>query len=65
MAGTGKPFVKESFATPGFCRECTVEIEENFEIGEVIELRPPETMERIEEMVGEWLERERVSRVWG
>ncbi|KAI9129523.1 hypothetical protein [Acaryochloris sp. CCMEE 5410] len=65
VAGTGKPFVRESFATPEFCWECAVEIEENFEIGEVIELRPPETMERIGEMVGVWLERERVKEIWG
>ncbi|WP_010473930.1 hypothetical protein [Acaryochloris sp. CCMEE 5410] len=42
-----------------------VELEENFEIGDVIELRPGETMEQIGEMIGVWLERERVSRVWG
>ena len=65
VAGTGKPFVREVFTTPGFCWECAVEIEENFEILQVIELRPGETMERIEEMIGVWLERERVSRVWG
>ncbi|KAI9129154.1 hypothetical protein [Acaryochloris sp. CCMEE 5410] len=65
VAGTGKPFVRESFATPSFCWECAVEIEENFEIGEVIELRPGETMERIEEMIGVWLERERVAGIWG
>ncbi|MGR3279931.1 hypothetical protein ACSYAD_33285 [Acaryochloris marina NIES-2412] len=65
VAGTVKPFVKESFASAEFCLECTVEIEENFEILQVIELRPTETMERIEEMIGVWLERERVSRVLG
>ncbi|MGR3280000.1 hypothetical protein ACSYAD_33640 [Acaryochloris marina NIES-2412] len=65
VAGTVKPFVRESFATPGFCLECAVEIEENFEIVQVIELRPTETMERIGEMIGVWLERERVARVWG
>ncbi|MGR3278327.1 hypothetical protein ACSYAD_24850 [Acaryochloris marina NIES-2412] len=65
VAGTGKPFVRKSFATPGFCWECAVEIEENFEIGEVIELMPPETMERIGEMIGVWLERERVKEIWG
>ena len=65
VVGMGKPFVRVAFATPGFCRECAVEIEENFEIGDVIELRPPETMERIGEMIGVWLERERVSRGWG
>ncbi|WP_299485887.1 hypothetical protein [Acaryochloris sp. IP29b_bin.137] len=65
VAGTGKPFVRESFATPGFCWECAAEIEETFEICQVIELRPPEAIERIEEMVEAGLERERVSRVWG
>ncbi|WP_299489473.1 hypothetical protein [Acaryochloris sp. IP29b_bin.137] len=65
VEGIGKPFVQESFASPGFCLECAVEIEENFEMEQVIELRPPETMERIEEMVGEYQDRERVSRVWG
>ena len=64
VAGTGKPFMRESFASAEFCWECAVEIEENFEIGEVIELRPPETMERIGEMVQASLERERVMRVW-
>ncbi|KAI9129746.1 hypothetical protein [Acaryochloris sp. CCMEE 5410] len=35
------------------------------EIFQIVELRPGETIERIEEMVGVWLDRERVSRVWG
>ncbi|WP_396124662.1 hypothetical protein [Acaryochloris marina] len=65
VAGTGKPFVRESFATPDFCLECAVEIEENFEVLQVIELRPGETMERIGEMVQMGLERERVARIWG
>ncbi|ABW32375.1 hypothetical protein [Acaryochloris marina] len=65
VAGTGKPFMRESFATPGFCWECAVEIEANFEILQVIELRPPETIERIEEMVQAVLERERVAESWG
>ena len=65
MTGTGKPFVREPFASAEFCWECAVELEENFEILQVIELRPPETMERIGEMVRAGLERERVSRAWG
>ncbi|WP_315876969.1 hypothetical protein [Acaryochloris sp. 'Moss Beach'] len=65
VKGTGKPFVREVFASAEFCLECAVEIEENFEIWQVIELRPPETIERIEEMVRMGLEREKVSRVWG
>ncbi len=32
---------------------------------QVIELRPGETIERIEEIVGVYLERERVARIWG
>ena len=35
VAGTEKPFVRESFTTPGFCWECAVEIEETFEILQV------------------------------
>lgn len=62
---TGKPFVRKSFATPEFCWECAIEIDENFEILQVIELRPGETMERIGEMIGVWLERERVAECWG
>lgn len=65
VEGTGNPFVREAFATPEFCLEMTLEIEKTFEMEQVIELRPPETMERIEEMVQAGLERERVSRVWG
>ncbi|KAI9129060.1 hypothetical protein [Acaryochloris sp. CCMEE 5410] len=65
VAGTGKPFVRESFATVEFCWEVALEIEGTFEIGEVIEMRPPKTMERIGEMVAVGLERERVARVWG
>ncbi|WP_255345135.1 hypothetical protein [Acaryochloris sp. CCMEE 5410] len=42
-----------------------MELEETFDVLNVIELRPGETIERIEEMIGVWLERERVSRVWG
>lgn len=65
VEGTGKPFVREPFATPEFCYECAVEIEQAFEIAQVIDLWPTETMERIEEMVQVALERERVVRVWG
>ena len=35
------------------------------EIVQVFKLRPPETMVRIEEMVGVYLDRERVARIWG
>lgn len=65
VKGTGKLFVRDVFASAEFCLECAVEIEDTFDIWQVIELRLPETMERIEEMVVAGLERERVSRVWG
>ncbi|ABW32117.1 hypothetical protein AM1_B0399 (plasmid) [Acaryochloris marina MBIC11017] len=42
-----------------------MELEDTFDVLQVIELRPGETIERIEEMIGVWLDRERVSRVWG
>ncbi|ABW31177.1 hypothetical protein AM1_6245 [Acaryochloris marina MBIC11017] len=32
---------------------------------QVLSLRPGETLERIEEMIGVWLDRERVAKVWG
>ena len=65
VEGTGKPFVRESFATAGFCLEVALEIEKTFEVEQVIELRPPETMERIGEMVQAGQERERVAECWG
>ena len=65
VEGTGKPFIRQPFATPEFCFKAALEIEDTFDIVQVIELRPGETMERIDEMVGVWLDRERVARVWG
>ncbi|MGR3280664.1 hypothetical protein ACSYAD_37040, partial [Acaryochloris marina NIES-2412] len=35
VTGTGKPFVRDVFASAEFCLECAVEIEENFEIVQV------------------------------
>lgn len=65
MEGTGKPFIRIPFETPEYCFECALDLEDTFEILQVIELRPPETIERIEEMVGVYLDRERVARIWG
>lgn len=56
--------MREPFATPGFCLECAIEIEESFETLQVIELLPLETIERIEEMVQAGLEQERVAECW-
>ncbi|MGR3277854.1 hypothetical protein ACSYAD_22405 [Acaryochloris marina NIES-2412] len=60
VKGTGKPFISKPFVQPEFCCEAALELEEMFDMFQVIELRPPDTMERIEEMVEFYLERERV-----
>ncbi|MGR3279415.1 hypothetical protein ACSYAD_30575 [Acaryochloris marina NIES-2412] len=65
VEGTGKPFIRISFDTPEFCFECALELEDTFDVLQVLSLRPGETIERIEEMIGVWLDRERVARVWG
>ncbi|QUY45698.1 hypothetical protein [Acaryochloris marina] len=65
VEGSGKPFIRISFDTPEFCFECALELEDTFDVLQVLSLRPGETIERIEEMIGVWLDRERVSRVWG
>ncbi|KAI9130184.1 hypothetical protein [Acaryochloris sp. CCMEE 5410] len=61
VAEIGKPFMRETFATPEFCWECAVELEDMFDILQVIELRPPETIERIEEIVASHKNREYVA----
>ena len=65
VEGIGKPFIRQPFATAEFCYECALELEDKFDILQVIGLRPGETLERIEEIVGVWLDRERVARVFG
>ncbi|UJB72690.1 hypothetical protein HRE53_28210 (plasmid) [Acaryochloris sp. 'Moss Beach'] len=45
--------------------EAVFEIEDKFDIFQVVELRPKDAMERIDEMVGVSLDRDRVVRVWG
>ncbi|WP_299488706.1 hypothetical protein [Acaryochloris sp. IP29b_bin.137] len=42
-----------------------MELEATFDVQQVIELRPPEAMERIGEMVGDFQDRERVALSWG
>ncbi|ABW33205.1 hypothetical protein [Acaryochloris marina] len=42
-----------------------MELEATFDIQQVIEQRPTEAMERIAEMVGDFLDRERVALSWG
>ena len=65
VEGTGKPFIRISFDTPEFCFESALELEDTFDVLQVLSLRPGETIERIEEMIGVWLYRERVARAWG
>ena len=47
------------------CFECALELEDTFDVLQVLSLRPGETIERIEEVIGVWLDRERMARVWG
>ncbi|WP_238549338.1 hypothetical protein [Acaryochloris marina] len=65
VEGTGKPFIRIPFASPEFCFECALELEDTFDVLQVLSLRPGETIERIEEMVGVYLGRESVARIWG
>ncbi|UJB73072.1 hypothetical protein HRE53_31330 (plasmid) [Acaryochloris sp. 'Moss Beach'] len=65
IEGSGRPFIRISFETPEFCYECALELEDTFDVLQVLSLRPGETIERIEEMIGVWLDRERVARAWG
>ncbi|WP_249370271.1 hypothetical protein [Acaryochloris marina] len=65
VEGSGKPFIRQPFDTAEFCFEASLELEDTFDISRVIGLRAGETFERIEEMIGVWLDRERVARAWG
>ncbi|KAI9129571.1 hypothetical protein [Acaryochloris sp. CCMEE 5410] len=65
VEGSGQPFIRIPFESPEYCYEAALELEDTFNVLQVIEVRPGETIERIEEMIGVWLERERVKRVWG
>ncbi|WP_235111944.1 hypothetical protein [Acaryochloris sp. 'Moss Beach'] len=52
IEGSGRPFIRISFETPEFCFECALELEDTFDVLQVLSLRPGETIERIEEMIG-------------
>ncbi|QUY44776.1 hypothetical protein I1H34_12190 [Acaryochloris marina S15] len=56
MGGSGKPFIRISFGSPEFCFECALELEDTFDVLQVLSLRPGETIKRIEEMIGMWLD---------
>jgi hypothetical protein len=49
----GKVFIDQEFSTLEYCWEAAVELERVFDMGQVLELRLTETMERVEDMV-EW-----------
>lgn len=59
LKGTGKPFIREPFTQPEFCYEAALELEDTFDILQVVELRPPDAIERIKEIVDFYLDRER------
>ncbi|HEY9824958.1 MAG TPA: hypothetical protein V6D19_05890 [Stenomitos sp.] len=50
-AQTGRPLTAQAFATLKHCQEAALELEHTFEMSDVLRLRSPETMERIEELV--------------
>ncbi len=60
-AETGDIFLRQPFATPQHCYEAAAELEQTFDMAEVLMLRPSETMERIGELVHEHWLRERVA----
>ena len=57
VQGTDKSLISKPFAQPEYCYEAALELEETFD-RQVVELRSPETMERIQEIVGFYWERE-------
>jgi hypothetical protein len=64
-AETGEVFLSQAFATLQHCYEAAAELERTFDMAEVLQLRPPETLERMVELVREHWLRERVEVVLG
>ncbi|HEY9826734.1 MAG TPA: hypothetical protein V6D19_14920 [Stenomitos sp.] len=50
-AQTGRPLTAQAFATLKHCQEAALELEHTFAMSDVLRLRSPETMERIEELL--------------
>ncbi|HEY9825980.1 MAG TPA: hypothetical protein V6D19_11060 [Stenomitos sp.] len=50
-AQTGRPLTAQAFVTLKHCQEAALELEHTFAMLDVLRLRSPETMERIEELV--------------
>jgi hypothetical protein len=64
-AETGKIFIGQAFTTLQHCHEAAVELEHTFAIAQVLDMRSPETMESVNELVREHWLRERVAVVLG
>jgi hypothetical protein len=59
-AATGNVFVRQAFATLKHCYEAAADLERMFNMAQVLVLRPPETLERMEDLVREHWLREKV-----
>jgi hypothetical protein len=60
-AETGEVFLRQPFATLRHCYEAAAHLERTFAIAQVLEMRSPETMESMSELVREHWLRERVA----
>jgi hypothetical protein len=55
-AETGEVFLSQAFATLKHCHEAAADLERTFNMAQVLEMRSPETMESVGELVqGHWL----------
>jgi hypothetical protein len=64
-AETGEVFLRQPFATLKHCYEAAAHLERTFAIAQVLDMRSPETMESVSELVQEHWLRERVAVVLG
>jgi aspartyl/asparaginyl beta-hydroxylase (cupin superfamily) len=64
-AETGEIFLRQPFTTLKHCYEAAAELERTFAIAQVLEMRSPETLESLSELVQEHWLRERVAVVLG
>jgi hypothetical protein len=60
-AETGEIFLPQAFATLQHCHEAAAELERRFAMAQVLDMRSPETMESLGELVREHWLRERVA----
>jgi hypothetical protein len=64
-AETGDVFLSQAFTTLKHCHEAAAELGRTFAIAQVLEMRSPETMESLSELVREHWQRERVAGMLG